>query len=57
MYDCITLLYSRNWHNPVNQLYINNKIRKEKERERREGETKQCQGQVARVTFGEGRFV
>lgn len=41
MYDCIALLYGRNWHNPVNQLYINNKIRKEKERERREGETSQ----------------
>jgi len=23
MYDLITLLYSRNWHNIVNQLYFN----------------------------------
>ena len=22
MYDWVTLLYSRNWHNTVNQLYI-----------------------------------
>ena len=25
MYDCVTLLYSRNWHNIVNQLYFNKK--------------------------------
>ena len=23
MYDWVTLLYSRNWHNTVNQLYFN----------------------------------
>ena len=23
MYDWVTLLHSRNWHNTVNQLYIN----------------------------------
>ena len=25
MYDWVTLLYSRNWHNIVNQLYFNKK--------------------------------
>ena len=25
MYDRVTLLYSRNWHNIVNQLYFNKK--------------------------------
>ena len=24
MYNWVTLLYSRNWHNIVNQLYFNN---------------------------------
>ena len=28
MYDWITLLYSRNWHNTVSQLYFNLKKRK-----------------------------
>ena len=23
MYDWVTVLYSRNWHNTVNQLYFN----------------------------------
>ena len=26
MNDWVTLLYSRNWHNVVNQLYFNKKI-------------------------------
>ena len=26
MYDWVTLLYSRNWHNIVNQPYFNQKI-------------------------------
>ena len=25
MYDWVTLLYSRNWHNIINQLYFNKK--------------------------------
>ena len=25
MYDWVTMLYSRNWHNTVNQLYFNRK--------------------------------
>ena len=28
MYDWVTLLFSRNWHNIVNQLYFNNKYNK-----------------------------
>ena len=28
VYDWVTLLYSRNWHNIVNQLYFNTKIKK-----------------------------
>ena len=28
MYEWVTLLYSRNWHNSVNQLYFNKKIQK-----------------------------
>ena len=27
VYDCVTLLYSRNWHNFVNQLYFNKKFK------------------------------
>ena len=27
MYNCITLLHSRNQHNIVNQLYVNKKIK------------------------------
>ena len=27
MYDCVTLLYSRNWYNIVNQLYFKKLIR------------------------------
>ena len=27
MYDWVTMLYSRNGHNTVNQLYSNNKIK------------------------------
>ena len=30
MYDWVTLLYSRNWHNVVNQLYINKTLKNEK---------------------------
>ena len=26
IYDWVTLLYSRNWHNTVNQLYFDKKI-------------------------------
>ena len=26
MYDWVTLLYSRNWHNTVNQLYFNKRF-------------------------------
>ena len=25
MYDRVTMLYSRSWHNPANQLYFNKK--------------------------------
>ena len=25
MYNWVTLLYSRNWHSTINQLYFNNK--------------------------------
>ena len=28
MYDCVTLQYSRNWQNIVNQLFLNKKTRK-----------------------------
>ena len=28
MYDWVTLLYRRNWHNTVNQLYFNKKRRR-----------------------------
>ena len=27
MYDWVTLLYGRNWHNIVNQIYFNKKYR------------------------------
>ena len=27
MYDWVTLLYNRNWHNIVNQLYLNKKYK------------------------------
>jgi len=44
MYSCITLLYSRNYHNIVNQLNLNKilkkKKRKEKKRVRKEYFTK-----------------
>ena len=30
MYDWVILLYNRNWHNSVNQLYLNTKIKKKK---------------------------
>ena len=30
MDDWVTLLYSRNWHNTVNQLYFNKKFLKDK---------------------------
>ena len=26
VYDWVTILYSRNWHNIVNQLYLNKKV-------------------------------
>ena len=32
-YDWVTLLYSRNWHNIVNQLYFNKKENKKRKRE------------------------
>ena len=28
VYNCVTLLYSRNWHNTVNQLYFKKKNQK-----------------------------
>ena len=28
MYEWVTLLYSRNWHNMVNQIYFNKEIGK-----------------------------
>ena len=28
MYDWVTLLYRRNYHNPVNQLYFNKTLKK-----------------------------
>ena len=28
MYDRVTLLYSRNWHNIANQPYFNNNLKK-----------------------------
>ena len=28
IYDCVTLLYSRNWHNTVHQVYFNIKVNK-----------------------------
>ena len=31
MYDWVTLLYSKNWHNTANQLYFNKKEKKKKE--------------------------
>ena len=39
MYDWVTLLYSRNWHNTVNQLYFK-KMRKKKNKF--EWEKKSC---------------
>ena len=37
MYDWVTLLYSRNWHNTVNQLYFAKKYMcKKKERKRKD---------------------
>ena len=30
MYDLVTLLYSTNWQNIVNKLYLNKKIKKYK---------------------------
>ena len=30
MYDWVTLLCSRNWHNIVNQLYLNNNFKNPK---------------------------
>ena len=38
MYEGVTLLYSRNWHKTVNQLYLNLKNRKKKrEKEEHKG--------------------
>ena len=30
MYNWVTSLYSRNWHNTVNQLYFHKKVKKKK---------------------------
>ena len=37
IYDWVTLLYSRNWHHTVNQLYFNTKIIRGKKSEMRPG--------------------
>ena len=34
MYEGVTLLYSRNWHKTVNQLYLNLKNRKKREKKK-----------------------
>ena len=36
----VTLLYSRNWHNIVNQLYFNKNERKKKRKEKKRKEKK-----------------
>ena len=43
------MLYSRNWHNTVNQLYFNLKKReREREREREKETRKMPRGEIAK---------
>ena len=43
MYDCVTLLYSRNWHNIVNQQYLIKNTFLKKESSKGEGVSEQME--------------
>ena len=41
MYNCVTLMYSRNYHNIVNQLYYSIPLKNEIKKGRKEGRQKE----------------
>ena len=52
MYDRVNILYSRNWHNTVNQLYFNNKNCECRFKKRKEKEVKRVKCMwMKKITF------